>query len=99
MKVREIHCKRWFLPRNIAAITLYPFIFYNEKSAYYLAAFEELRHHEYTHIEQVNSFGFLKFYFKYIFSSGFKESVEEEARSHAREYRDRHVIEAYNNGS
>jgi len=61
LKVREIHCDRWFLPRTIWGITVYPFIFYNK--AFYQ---ETLRRHEWTHVEQIRRDGYIKFHLRYF---------------------------------
>ena len=89
MKIREVQCKRWFLSDWVAAITLYPFIFYNTSHRLYKYDFPALRVHEYVHIKQVRQYGWLKFYLTYLYQNlrygyqGNKYEVEarkEEAR-------------------
>lgn len=77
MKVREIHCKRWFLPKNLGAITIYPFIFYNTNAESYKEVFEHLQKHEMVHIAQVERLGWFNFYLTYLF--GKKDQYEKEA--------------------
>jgi hypothetical protein len=61
MKIREIHCKRWFLGDKVDGITLYPFIFYRGQPA------DWLRKHEWVHVMQVRRHGWLKFYVMYLY--------------------------------
>jgi hypothetical protein len=81
MKVREVYCKRWFLNKNINAITLYPFIFYNG-----LNPSTRLRNHEWHHIWQIKQYGVLKFYVVYLWYSvkyGYKNNpFEVDATDH-----------------
>ena len=60
MKVREIFNSRIPKLLGVGAITLYPFIFYRMADAP-----ETLRAHEFTHIKQIETLGFLRFYFLY----------------------------------
>ncbi len=66
MKIREIHCKRWFIPKSINAITLYPFIFYNKPERFSKSRFKTLQKHEMVHVAQVEKLGWFKFYASYI---------------------------------
>lgn len=61
MKIIEVHCTRWFLPKRATGITLYPFIFY-QKSKFDII----LRRHEWIHIRQVRRDGWFKFYYTWI---------------------------------
>ena len=69
MKIREIHCNRWLLQKQVAGITLYPFIFYNKKSLKYNKDFEALQFHEFVHVDQVCKNGWFKFYLDYLWQS------------------------------
>ena len=62
----EIHCKRWLLRKGVGAITLYPFIFYNNNHDAYKNDLDALRRHEMVHVDQVKRLGWLKFYLSYI---------------------------------
>ena len=66
MKIRIIHCDRWFLPKEYWGITLYPFIFMNTSHPMYRNEFDVALHHEEIHIEQIRREGFFKFYLKYL---------------------------------
>ena len=66
LKVREIFCKRWILKKSTAAITLYPFIFYNIKHRLYREELRELVSHEMEHITQIRKRGVLKFYWDWV---------------------------------
>lgn len=59
--MKEVICKRWFLPKWIGGITLYPFIFYQGEPS------EALRKHEQVHVEQIKRIGVIKFYALYIY--------------------------------
>lgn len=78
IKIKEIVCKRWFLPKKFVAITLYPFIFYHGQPT------EAIRHHELVHILQVIRVGWIKFHLLYLWYSikyGYKNNpFEVEAR-------------------
>ena len=85
MKIRHIHCNNWFLRDTIAAITLYPFIFYNMKHKYVVEDHDEVARHELVHIEQVKREGWFKFYYNYLTLaakgvSSFENKYEVEAR-------------------
>lgn len=87
MRVREIYCKRWILPKQTWGITLYPFIFYNTKH-WHIEDF--MRRHEWIHVEQVERLGWFKFYFKYLvchFKYGYLENPFEK-EAYARQYDD-----------
>ena len=55
MKIKEIWCKRWFLKRNIGAITLYPYVFYNKNHGTFRSSdkLEVVRRHEAIHVTQI----------------------------------------------
>lgn len=78
MKVKEIYCTRiWLLNRKWFGITLYPFIFYNRKYWYIR---EDMRRHEWVHVEQVRKEGWFKFYLNYLkqnFIVGYKNNPYE----------------------
>ncbi len=78
MKLREVICKRWLLNKDVNAITLYPFIFYNGIPTV------EVRRHELVHVIQIERIGWLKFYALYLWYSIRKgywhNPFEEEAR-------------------
>ena len=69
MKIKEVLCKRWFINRRYAAITLYPFIFFNVYHRAYKENLEQLRRHEYVHVKQIKQFGVLQFYLSYLWES------------------------------
>lgn len=69
MKIKEVHCKRWFLKKNIWGITLYPFIFYNTNHWYYRDNFDAMQVHEWVHVKQVRKHGWFKFYLSYLYQS------------------------------
>lgn len=78
--IREIHCKRWFLPKKIDAITLLPFgIFYNTRSTKYKTNFKALQAHEMAHVEQIRKEGIFKFYITYVLGD-YKEDEKEAYR-------------------
>lgn len=59
---------------TIAAITIYPFIFYNTRHKSFKEDFDVLQRHEMVHINQVNReiekysiFGWPKFYLSYLY--------------------------------
>ena len=87
MKIREVNCKRWLLGRKTAAITLYPFIFYNTKSYSFHNSYEKLRRHEWVHVDQVRESGWIKFYYtwlRYTWFHGYRENpFEVSARQRA----------------
>ena len=66
MPIFEFRLRLWPLKRSIAAITLYPFIFYNRKHWRYKQEFKTLQRHEWEHVYQVRRDGWFKFYFKWI---------------------------------
>jgi hypothetical protein len=65
----EVFCKNWYLRDSIAAITLYPFIFYNTNHRLYKTDLDTLRAHEMVHIEQVERLGWFKFYASYVWKN------------------------------
>ena len=71
LKIREVHCKRWFLSDWIAGITLYPFIFYNTQHRAYKDedTFVAMRFHEFVHVKQVQDLGWFRFYTSYLYQS------------------------------
>ena len=86
MKVREIHCKRWFLSSKIGAITLLPFgIYYNTNHWQYKEDFEALQYHEMVHVDQIKREGLLRFYITYVL--GDHKEDEEEAYRKEDEYK------------
>lgn len=89
MKIREIHCKRWFLSKDIGAITLLPFgIYYNTDHHQYKEDFKALQFHEMVHVDQVKKEGILKFYITYLL--GDSKEDEEEAYRKEDEYKRKH---------
>ena len=65
MKIHE-RFNSWFVKtflKGTEAITLYPFIFYRETEA---ATARSTRRHEWTHISQVRTNGWIKFYWNYL---------------------------------
>lgn len=61
MKIREVNCKRWFLPKKFVAVVLYPFIFYKGYPDYRIIV------HEHKHIEQIKHHGVIRFYLLYLY--------------------------------
>lgn len=61
MKIREIYCKRWLLPKWVDGIVLYPFIFYKGHPTYGIIV------HEHTHVKQIREHGVLKFYILWLY--------------------------------
>ena len=89
MRIREVHCKKWFLPKKIGAITLLPFgIFYNTNHKQYKEDFKALQFHESVHVEQVKREGILKFYITYLL--GDHKQDEAEAYRKEDEYKRKH---------
>ena len=64
------HFPVFIFNRSVNAITLHPFIFYKHRPA------DRLKRHEWIHIDQVRSHGWLNFYFKYVTSKQFREQME-----------------------
>lgn len=61
MKIYEVYCRRWFFPKWVSGIVIYPFIFYQ------VAKMDKYtRRHEWEHIAQVEHDGWLKFYVRWL---------------------------------
>lgn len=90
MKIREILCTSWILPERVQAITIYPFIFYNNPQRLSKPAFKKLQKHEMVHINQVEDLGWLKFYSSYLWASVVKRIPSRENKYEKEAYGDKH---------
>lgn len=88
LKIREVHCRRWFLRKRINAITLYPFIFYQKDTARYRSDFENLRRHEWAHVDQFRKDGALVVYWRHFINGKRAKRYEEQARTQSFQVRE-----------